>query len=76
MVWEPLLGDQCFSLPVTTPKPVRLLQTSPILSTDLRLGWVCDRRWLLAHGKADEPNGSLKQAFSRAFHALGLLPAV
>lgn len=29
-------------------------QVSPVLSADLRRGQLCDRRWLLAHGKADE----------------------
>jgi hypothetical protein len=40
LVLEPAPGEQCFPLPATTPKPVRLLQTSMVLSADLRVGWL------------------------------------
>ena len=59
-----------------TQARVSILQFSLVLSADLRQGWLCDRRHLLAHGKADGQKRKHKKGFNRAFHAVIVLLAV
>lgn len=59
-----------------TQASLSILQFSLVLSDDLRQGWLCDKRHLLAHGKADGQKCKHKKGFNRAFHALTVLLAV